>query len=865
MTKRWLWGMATAMLLAAAPAGRPAIAQEAEPAPLAAPAEADGPADASAPDATAAPAATAGRITAALSVYDEQKPIIDGVAAKLATLSDRVARFADDDAGLVETRIELEALARQVLSAGVAFRPRLQEINARLEQIGAPPGEGLPPEPEITSRERADLLRQKAEINALIGVAETLSVQINRLIEEIGTLRRDLFARTLSKRYDIGSALNAATLDDLRIEILALQRTVTAWLSFVVAFKLQSVLFATLLALAAAAVLSFGGRRVFGSMMEAVAGASPSYLSRLSVAFWSTLMPSITLLVFLSATWYLCDTFNILRIDIGQMLSSLFQVIAIVFFVNRLARAALGPDRPNWRLVPVDTLSARRLYWLAWLTAVTTGADFVLNRVNQVMGSPLSLTIAKSLVATVIVGILLILIGLVRPAQDDGRPRRLHWINWIFLALGVGTMAAALLGYIGFARFVSQQIVVTGAIASTMYIGFLSAGAISGEGAFVRTALGEALRRRFKLEEVALDQLGLAASIATYILVVCVGVPLVLLQWGFQWGDITTWAHRLATNITIGTVSFSLVGIVTGIVVFFVGYFVTRGFQGWLDGSVLSRGKVDAGLRNSIRTAVGYAGIAIAALVGISAAGIDLSNLALVAGALSLGIGFGLQNVVSNFVSGLILLAERPFKAGDWIVAGAVTGTVKRISVRATEIETFQRQTVILPNSELINAAVGNWTHKNKLGRIEIKVGVAYGTDPRKVHALLLDIAKSHPTVLKNPEPFVFFANFGESSLDFEIRLFLADITSGLTVQNDIRFAIVEAFEREGIEIPFPQRDLNLKGANINLVATPADAAPRPAPPPPAGAATAEVVALPVTPRRGRRKRQDPDDGDEVL
>ncbi|MDN2580402.1 mechanosensitive ion channel domain-containing protein [Aquibium sp. ELW1220] len=859
MTRRWLWGMIAAVLLAVAQAGLvpPAAAQASDPAPapLAAPAD-------------VAPTASAGRIGAAVSIYDEQKPLIDGVAAALDGLRSRVARFSEDDARLAETRIELEGLARQVLAASVAFRPRLQEINARLEQIGAPPGEGLPPEPEITSRERADLLRQKAEINALIGVAETLSVQINRLIEEIGALRRDLFARTLSKRYDIGSAMNAATLDDLQTEIVALQRTVSAWLRFVIAFKLQSVLFATLLALAAAAVLSFGGRRVFGTMMEPVKGASPSYLSRLSVAFWSTLMPSITLLVFLSATWYLYDAFNILRVDIGQMLSSLFQVIAIVFFVNRLARAALGPDRPNWRLVPVDTLSARRLYWLAWLTAVTTGADFVLNRVNHVMGSPLSLTIAKSFVATVIVGVLLILIALVRPAQDDGRQRRFHWINWIFLGLGIGTMAAALLGYIGFARFVSQQIVVTGAIASTMYIGFLSAGAISGEGAFVRTALGEALHKRFKLEEMALDQLGLAASIATYILVVCVGVPLVLLQWGFQWGDITTWAHRLATNITIGTVSFSLVGIATGIVVFFVGYFVTRGFQGWLDGSVLSRGKVDAGLRNSIRTAVGYAGIAIAALVGISAAGIDLSNLALVAGALSLGIGFGLQNIVSNFVSGLILLAERPFKAGDWIVAGAVTGTVKRISVRATEIETFQRQTVILPNSELINAAVGNWTHKNKLGRVEIKIGVAYGTDPRKVHALLLEIARGHPMVLKNPEPFVFFANFGESSLDFEIRLFLADITSGLTVQNDIRFAIVEAFEREGIEIPFPQRDLNLKGANINLVAPAADAS-RPAPLPPTGAASgsasADVVALPVAPRRGRRKRQDPDDGDEVL
>ena len=151
----------------------------------------------------------------------------------------------------------------------------------------------------------------------------------------------------------------------------------------------------------------------------------------------------------------------------------------------------------------------------------------------------------------------------------------------------------------------------------------------------------------------------------------------------------------------------------------------------------MARGRVDPGVRNSIRTVVGYAGLALAALMGVSAAGIDLSNLALIAGGLSLGIGFGLQNVVSNFVSGLILLAERPFKAGDWIVAGDVSGTVKKISVRATEIETFQRQTMILPNSMLINTAVGNWTHKNKLGRMDIKVNVAYDADVKRAHAIL--------------------------------------------------------------------------------------------------------------------------------
>jgi len=348
--------------------------------------------------------------------------------------------------------------------------------------------------------------------------------------------------------------------------------------------------------------------------------------------------------------------------------------------------------------------------------------------------------------------------------------------------------------------------VVTGTILVTAYIGFLSARAIGEEGGFADTSVGRWLSTNSSYEETALDQLGLVVSIAINLMIVLVFLPLILLMWGFQPGDIQAWAYKLATGVTIGSVTISFLGILSGIVVFIVGYFLTRWFQGWLDGSVMARGKVDPGVRNSIRLAVGYAGVAVAGLVGISAAGIDLSNLALVAGALSLGIGFGLQNVVSNFVSGLILLAERPFKVGDWIVAGDINGTVKRISVRATEIETFQRQSVILPNSNLINNAVGNWTHRNKLGRVDIKVGVAYGSDVKRVHAMLLDIARSHPLVLKNPEPFVLFANFGAAALEFEIRVFLADVLNGSVVQNDIRFAILDEFNTEHIEIPSTPR-----------------------------------------------------------
>lgn len=166
---------------------------------------------------------------------------------------------------------------------------------------------------------------------------------------------------------------------------------------------------------------------------------------------------------------------------------------------------------------------------------------------------------------------------------------------------------------------------------------------------------------------------------------------------------------------------------------------------------------------------------------------------------------------MSNFVSGLILLAERPFKTGDIIEAGGFTGTVTNISVRATEIQLFDRKTLILPNSDLINSPVSNWMHRNTLGRVIIPIGVSYASDPQQVHDMLLEIAADHPRILGNPEPFVSFDDFGASSLDFTLYAYLADIGFGLTVRTELRMAIVERFRAAGIEIPFPQRDVNLR------------------------------------------------------
>ncbi|MDW6020511.1 mechanosensitive ion channel family protein [Mesorhizobium sp. BAC0120] len=813
-------------------------------------------------------AQSADQAAATDGVVAKQRTVVDGLKKQLDDIEAKITAERDDDAKLVEIKLQLDDFSHAVLQSGLAFRPRLSEINNRLEQLGPPPGDGQPAEPDIVAKERSALTAEKAEINAVLGVAEGLSVRVNDLVNRIAVFRRDLFARLLTHRYDLDYVLAGEVLDAYSTESGALRRTIWSWLRFVLQFKLNSLLAAAFFALCAAVPL-VGGRRLFGRVIKADPSQdSPSYLSRLSVAFWSTLLPSISVVAFLGATYFSLNFYNVLRGDISKMVIALFYTIALVSFVTNLARAVLAPALPNWRLVAVESGAARWLFWLVAAMAIITGIDYLFSSVYDVMGSPLSLTVAESLIATVLVGVLVMLFGFARPFRnDDGTPR--GWprpAKYAFVALGAVMAVSALLGYVGFAKFLSQQVVITGAILSMMYVGFLTAGAVAEEGALASGAVGRRIQKRFGLDDATLDQLALAASIVLYVLVVLIGVPLILLQWGFQWGDIRSWAYSLATGTRIGNVTISVIGIFAGVVVFLVCYFLTRWFKGWLDESVMARGRVDAGVRNSIRTAVGYAGILLAGLLGISAAGIDLSNIALVAGALSLGIGFGLQNVVSNFVSGLILLVERPFKVGDWVVAGDISGTVKKISVRATEIETFQRQTVIVPNSQFINSSVGNWTHRNKLGRIDLKVGVAYGTDARHAAEVLDGIVRSHPMVLKNPEPAVVFLNFGPAALEFELRFFLADILSSISVQNDIRFAILETFHRERIEIPSAARAVDPRYATPPAASAAPETVPSSKGDAPAEVAVLRSPSAPDKPApRKRARRPDPDTSDVSL
>jgi potassium efflux system protein len=224
-----------------------------------------------------------------------------------------------------------------------------------------------------------------------------------------------------------------------------------------------------------------------------------------------------------------------------------------------------------------------------------------------------------------------------------------------------------------------------------------------------------------------------------------------------------------------------------------------RIIQRWLERELLPRTGLEPSLQLSIVTIFGYVGAITAIALALSGLGFDLQKIALIAGALSVGIGFGLQSIVSNFVSGLILLTERPIRVGDSIVVKGEEGWVRRVRVRATEIETFDRASVIIPNSEFITGVVKNWTRANRLGRIVVKVGVSYETDPDRVRDILTDIANAHPQVVQTPPPAAYLVAFGETQLEFELRCVVAEVEKGLSVRSELHYAIIQKFREAGI------------------------------------------------------------------
>jgi small-conductance mechanosensitive channel len=315
--------------------------------------------------------------------------------------------------------------------------------------------------------------------------------------------------------------------------------------------------------------------------------------------------------------------------------------------------------------------------------------------------------------------------------------------------------------------------------------------------------------------DAAIERVVFWVNILVDLITILVGAVFIALIIGMNVGDMLLLLRRVLEGFDVGAVRISPGILISGALAFVAAVIVTRLIQRALMRRIFPYTQLDTGVQHSVTAGIGYVGMTVAALAAVGVMGLDLTSLALIAGALSVGIGFGLQAIVNNFVSGLILLAERPIKVGDWIKIGPYEGTVKRIKVRATEIQTFQRSEVIIPNSDLISQALVNYTHRNKIGRIDVDVPISYGVDPKVVGDVLLEIADGNRMISRWPKPYLYFHGFDDVAMRMQLRVFLIDINNFLDVTNALHFEIARRLREMDIPFPRPHSDVRLRRDDV--------------------------------------------------
>lgn len=544
------------------------------------------------------------------------------------------------------------------------------------------------------------------------------------------------------------------------------------------------------------------------------AGANVSALGKLLAGMLSL---AVTLVFAIAIAWLAAAVLSGPAAETGildDLLRSLGTGIVLAILGFGLSRIFLAPHRTAYRLVPMAdeaALSAARAIGFTYLflgaAIILRGTIEALNPAEEFRSVTVSVITILS-AGAIMYSVRQIVAGLPLRQENESSAWRLAPPTASLISLAAVVVATLGLDALGW--FLVRQVAWSSMVLASAIL--------------LSRFADEAGRRTARGDELAIARLGrsygvppglvgqgavLLAGVAR-VLVFLIALLLLVSTWGVSSGNILVAARNRAAAL-IADIGITPGAVITAITLVVLALLAVKALTSWLRERYLPQTSLDDGLKDSIATAAGYLGVTAAALVGFGQLGLDLSQIAIVAGALSVGIGFGLQSVVSNFVSGLILLVERPIKAGDWVIAGGYEGTVKQINVRATEIETFDRSSVIIPNSDFISSAVTNRVLGNRLGRVEVTVGVSYNADPEKVRILLDDCARSHPQVLEFPEPIIAFLDFGASSLDFVVYAYLADISGKIRIASDLRYAIFRRLKEEGIEIPFPQRDLHIR------------------------------------------------------
>ncbi|PRY78689.1 small-conductance mechanosensitive channel [Yoonia maritima] len=715
--------------------------------------------------------------------------------AESVALRDDVSQFA-----MKRLRAELviwrdRFLERTTLNAG-----RVATVDAQIAALGPVPESGE--EADSISDRRAALAAQRQTLVAPRLLAEEAYARANGLIGEFDAYVLQQQKDVLTERGDVplnpiylAPAITAVwtMLENLAVETRA---------GFSVQIEQDTLLpklpRAGFFLLLAVALLGAGRRQV-----TAWRAALTEIDGRL-MALWLfglSLLQILVPVLGLEALTTALETLDVFGVTGRAIVARMPWAGSVVVFAWWLSRQIFPTgQRCGYLGYDADTRAAGRRYGLtiAWVVAVTSLFDAGINTIDVASG----VVGAIELPAMIIVSLLLWRFGVAvktKPVAIDGQTvsqgRVRGVVGKVCIVFAVVTPIMVAIGY--------------GAGRNLIFSWLLTLGVIG------VVHILQRLVHDLSAPKDASDEQGTGVLALMPVLInlglYLASLPIIALVWGARVDDLVEIWARFREGFALGDSRISPMDFVTFALVFGLGYLLTRTIQGTLRKTVLPRTRLDLGGQNAVVAGFGYVGIILAAIVAITSAGIDLSNLAIVAGALSVGIGFGLQNIVSNFVSGIILLIERPVSEGDWIEVGGQMGYVRSISVRSTRIETFDRTDVIVPNADLVSGQVTNWTHGNLVGRAIVPVGVAYGTDVEKVTTILREIAEAHPLVIMTPPPNVLFIGFGADSLDFEIRAILRDVNFVLSTKSEINHAIAKRFAQEGIEIPFAQRDIWLR------------------------------------------------------
>lgn len=753
------------------------------------------------PVAPASPAPAAPTAPARFDAQADQDALAQIQNQILATASDaRLAQLASQTAAI-------EARANQVIEAQT---PALVNIAERLQRYAFLR--------RVTTSERraeAALIASRAAIDSAIEPARAVASSAADAYNLIAERRRESFsARVLAQSPsplspDFWTALAGAAGDDADRVAGLVDNALGVALE---AQEPQAVL-GLLACLALDVVLLLPARRLLRWLGRRLAPKSAG-LSRSAGALWAAVvdmgLPTLAaILAQLALQW-------------GGLLSSEANALAraAVFAIGwsaailGLGRALATDPDPGRRLLTLPNEAARRLRPSLWAVASVTGAGLLLTRLNYVIGASVPATIAANCVVSLayaaVAGLILVSFGRGRalavgeasaPAEEIRSP------VWTLISLALSaaivvTVGAVFAGYTTLAALISNQIFWLSLIAAVTYLVLrvvddLCEALFRPRGWATRTLVS-----LFSLRGPSIRQAGLLLTAGLQILVMISALTLALTPFGQSGQLLISRASALGQTIHIGSATISPAAIVTGLATFMIGLALVHLAKNWLVRRYLPVTGWDSGLRNSVATGVGYLGFFIAFLCAFAASGLGMSQIALIASALSVGIGFGLQQVVQNFAAGVILLIERPVKVGDWVNVDGVEGDIRRIRVRSTEIAVGDSSTVIVPNSDLITKQVQNKTLGDPRGQVLLKLPVGNPGDALRAPALIAEAAKGHKEVLQNPPPTVQIDSVDAGGLvKLNCALTVSNPRDAYRIRSDLYFSILEAFETNGISL----------------------------------------------------------------